>query len=163
MNWTKWSAISEITSSLAILVTLVYLTVQVQQNTVAMNADTRTTLWELHTGVLDHVIEQPSIVIMYTKQESLTEEEKIVLGNWLFEFFGQREFMWLQSQSQVLDQATMETMISDITQLLVYPRILQWWELTREFYFDPGFVELVSATATNEAIDSYKPWMPEWR
>ena len=163
MNWTKISAISEIVSSLAILATLIYLSVQVQQNTVALNAETRYSLYELQIGLLDHLVEKPQIQTLWTKEAPLTDEEKVVLGNWLFEFFGQREFMWLQSQDQNLDEATIETMITDVTQLLFYPRISQWWDLTSEFYFDPGFVELVSATASKEAIDSFEPWMPKWR
>ncbi|MEJ2089323.1 MAG: hypothetical protein P8Y69_12805 [Gammaproteobacteria bacterium] len=56
MNWTKWSAISEIVSSVAILVTLVYLAIQVQQATVAVNAEARTTQWQFQMGMLDHLI-----------------------------------------------------------------------------------------------------------
>ncbi len=41
MNWTKLSAISEILSSVAILVTLIYLAIQTQQNADATQADTR--------------------------------------------------------------------------------------------------------------------------
>ena len=37
-NWTKWSSVAEIISSIAILVTLVYLAIQTQQNTVTLNS-----------------------------------------------------------------------------------------------------------------------------
>ena len=36
LDWTKWSAIAEIFSSVAILVTLIYLAIQTQQNTAAI-------------------------------------------------------------------------------------------------------------------------------
>ncbi len=162
MNWTKWSAISEITSSIAILVTLVYLAIQVQQATVAVNAEARATQWQLQTAMLDHLIENPSIQLMWTQSEALTDEQKVVLGNFLFEFFGQREFMYLQHRSGVIDEATMETIMSDVVQILVYPRIKHWWDLTSDFYFDGDFVRLVNARASNEALKAYEPWMPRW-
>ena len=163
MNWTKWSAISEIVSSLAILVTLVYLAVQVQQATVAVNAEARATQWQFQMGMLDHVIRNPAIQIMWTQPEALTNEQKVVLGNWLFEFFGQREYLYLQHQSGVVDEATLETMMSDVVQILVHPRIHQWWNLTSEFYFDPGFVQIVNQRASGEALREFEPWMPKWK
>jgi hypothetical protein len=162
MNWTKWSTISEIVSSVAILVTLVYLAIQVQQATVAVNAEARTTQWQFQMGMLDHLIENPAIQTMWTQRDALTDEQKVVLGNWLFEFFGQREFLYLQHRSGVIDDATLETMISDVVQILIYPRIHQWWDLTSEFYFDRGFVELVNGQANEEALRNFEPWMPKW-
>ena len=41
MNWTKASAIAETLSSVAILITLVYLVVEIQQNAEATQAETR--------------------------------------------------------------------------------------------------------------------------
>ncbi len=163
MNWTKWSAISEIGSSIAILVTLGYLVVQTQQSTIAINAATRTTLWELQMGTLDHIIQNPSIGTGWDQPEPFTDEQKVVLGHWLFEFVGQREFMWLQYQSGVVDEQTMETLISDIDQLLVHRRILDWWNLTSDFYFDPGFVQLVDARMSDLSFDAVPDWLNEWQ
>ena len=41
MNWTKASAVGEILSSIAILATLVYLGLEIQQNADATEAETR--------------------------------------------------------------------------------------------------------------------------
>ena len=41
MNWTKASAMAEILSSIAILVTLIYLAIEIQQNTDATQAEIR--------------------------------------------------------------------------------------------------------------------------
>ena len=163
MNWNKWAAISEITSSVAILVTLGYLAVQTQQNTIALNAESRTALWELHTGVLDHAIQNPSIVISFDQPEPLSREQKILLGTWLFEFIGAREFMWIQNQSGIVDEQTLETLITDIDQLLVYPRLLDWWNLTSDFYFDPGFVQFVNDRLNDESFDAVPDWMNQWQ
>ena len=44
INWSKWSAIAEIISSVAILVTLIYLSIQTHQNLVATQTNTRQTM-----------------------------------------------------------------------------------------------------------------------
>ena len=46
MNWTKWASIAEIISSVAILVTLLYLAIQTEQNTDAINSQSRQSLAE---------------------------------------------------------------------------------------------------------------------
>ncbi len=163
MNWTKWSAISEIGSSIAILVTLGYLAVQTQQSTIAITAATRTTLWELQMGILDHIIQNPSIVTSWDQPEPLTDEQKVVLSSWLFEFVGQREFMWLQYQSGIVDEQTMKTMISDVDQLLVRPRLRAWWNLTSDYYFDPEFVQLVNTRVNDGSLDAVSDWMSQWQ
>ncbi len=163
MNWNKWAALSEIVSSVAILVTLGYLAIQTQQNTVALNAESRTALWEAQMATLDHLIQNPSIMISWDQPEPLTDEQKVMLGNWLFEFIGHREYMWLQYQSGIVDERTMETFITDVDQLLVHRRLLDWWNKTSDFYFDPGFVQLVNARVRDGSGKAIPNWYDDWR
>lgn len=46
LNWSKWASIAEILSSIVILVTLFYLAIQTQQNTNAINSQSRQSLAE---------------------------------------------------------------------------------------------------------------------
>ena len=163
MNWTKWSAISEIVSSIAIVVTLVYLAIQVQQSTVSLNAESRTNLYDIQWRVLDHQINKPEIRASFTQDEPLTDEQKIVLNAFLFEFFGQREFMWLQYQSGIVDEQTMETLISDVVSFLDTPRIRDWWGRVSDFFFEPGYVELVNSLANSEALADFTDPLQGWQ
>ena len=113
-------------------------------------------------GLLDTVIENPDIVASWNQQEPLTLEQKVKLGNWLFKFLGQREFMWLQFRDGIVDEQTMETMISDIDQLMVNPRLLNWWNLTSDFYFDPGFVRLVNSRLDDDFAETVPDWLNLW-
>jgi len=162
MNWNRWAAIAEILSSIAILVTLAYLAIQTQQNNVALNAESRATLFDYQASLLDLAIEDPDLILSWDQQEPLTPEQKVKLGNWLFRFLGLREYMWLQSRDGTVDDQTMETLISDIDQLLVHPRLLNWWNLTSDFYFDPGFVQVVNSRLTEEYAARVPDWMNQW-
>jgi hypothetical protein len=84
------------------------------------------------------------------------------LGNWLFKVLGQREYMWLQFRDGIVDDQTMETMISDIDQLMVNPRLLDWWNLTSDFYFDPGFVQLVNSRLAEDFAEPVPDWLNLW-
>jgi hypothetical protein len=163
VNWTKWSSIGEIVSSIAIVVTLGYLAIQVRQNTVAINAESRTALWQLQGTALQQVVQNPRIHLNMKKVEPLTEEEKIELSMWLFVFVGNREFMWLQSHSGIVDELTMETLMSDVVGILVFPRVMAWWRLVSDFYFDPAFVQLVNSRATDEALADFQDPMELWQ
>ena len=49
-NWTKWSSIAEIISSIAILITLIYLSVQTKQNNELLRAQALSSLSENQAG-----------------------------------------------------------------------------------------------------------------
>ena len=59
MDWVKWSAISEILSSVSILVTLFFLTMQFGLNTKATHATTRTAIWQINQMTTASLIEVP--------------------------------------------------------------------------------------------------------
>jgi len=168
MNWNRTSAVAEIVSSAAILATLVYLAIQTQQvatqtqqNTIAIQAQARASLTEMGMAVLDHGIQNPNIIASWFQSQPLTQEQKVALSFWLFEFVGQREFMWLQNQNGIIDERTLDTLISDVDQVLANPRTLNWWNLTSDFFFDPEFVRAVNARAESGLIDSV-PAVPAW-
>jgi hypothetical protein len=71
--------------------------------------------------------------------------------------------MWLQYQSGIVDEQTMKTLISDVDQLLVRPRLRAWWNLTSDFYFDPGFVQLVNARVNDGSLDAVSDWRSQWQ
>jgi len=69
MNWTKLSAISEILSSVAILVTLIYLGVQTQQNADAIQADTRQEILAADQQFLMSFVADPGLEVLRYKPE----------------------------------------------------------------------------------------------
>ena len=90
MNWTKLSAMAEILSSVAILVTLVYLAIQTQQSADSIQANTRQAILDADQQFLIKVMDNPEI---YTSQykPALTDDEKVRLGAYLILFVRMRE------------------------------------------------------------------------
>ncbi len=153
MNWTKLSAMSEILSSVAILVTLVYLAIQTQQNADAIQADTRQAILTADQELLMRAMEEPELHLLRYKPE-LTDEEKIRLGAYWIAFIRMRENNWLQYQNGVLDEATWDSYRSSIVTGLANSRARTFWQnvaVSREM-FDSEFVSLVNELLADEPV-----------
>jgi hypothetical protein len=83
MNWAKLSGIAEILSSIAVLVTLVYLTIQIRQNTEALQANSRDAALENSTNALYLQVNEPELVLSRTKPH-LSDTERVKLSAFNF-------------------------------------------------------------------------------
>ena len=105
MNWEAASAISEIVGSGAVLVTLIYLALQIRQNTVSVQASTRQAMLQEDQLFISRGMDDPELIMLRFKPD-LTDEEKIRVNTYLITFFRIRESNWRQYRSGVLDEAT---------------------------------------------------------
>ncbi len=105
MNWTKASAVAEILSSVAILITLVYLVVEIQQNSRATQADTRQEILASDQQFLENYIDSPELMALQYQAE-LSDDERIRLSYLMITFVRMRENNWLQYENGTLDDAT---------------------------------------------------------
>lgn len=105
MNWEALSAISEIVGAGAVLVTLIYLAIQMRQNTASVQASTRQAVLQEDQELVYRMLDAPDLLLLRFKPE-LTDEEKIRLNMYLITFFRLRESNWRQYQNGVLDEAT---------------------------------------------------------
>ena len=150
-NWSKWSAIAEIISSIAILVTLIFLVVEtsqnsdlLEQNTEAILANTNDTIINTDLLVLDSIITQPEISLSMYKP-NLTELEKSKLLNWLIALLRTREHQWFQYKNGVLDQKTWESYLTGLRYNFSYPRTRHIWDvLYSTNTFDDEFSQVVN-------------------
>ncbi len=95
MNWTKASSIAEILSSVAMLITLVYLVVEIQQNSRATQAETRQAILDSDQQYLELFIDSPELSLLMLKPD-LSDEERTRLSHVLLTHARMRESNWLQ-------------------------------------------------------------------
>ena len=148
MNVTKLAAISEIISSVAILVTLIFLTVEMQQNTKVLQANGRQETLTHDLQYLDQVINNPNLILSRDKSE-LTVEEAIQMEFHLLSFLRMREFDWLQYKEGAIDEITWANYSR------IIPQIIDSTQRTREIWqrtasgFDQSFVAEVNELITH--------------
>jgi hypothetical protein len=152
MNWTKASAVAEILSSIAILVTLLYLVIEIGQNTEALEAASR-------QGVLDNSLEtlytavgDPEIWLSYVKPE-LTDTERVRMSAYLFGLTQRGQVNWAQYQAGALPETGWLIFQQGLIGTLKYARTRQWWDYyVSRSTFQPAFAEHVNSILAETPI-----------
>ncbi len=157
MNWTKASAVAEILSSVAILITLVYLVVEIQQNAEATQADTRQAILDSDQQYLELFIDSPELSALMV-QPDLSDEERIRLSFVLLTFVRMRESNWLQYENGTLDDVTWQAHRLVLLSQLSAPQSRAWWQnFGVERTFDSEFISLVDELLANQPVSDRSP------
>jgi hypothetical protein len=155
--------LGEFIGAIVIVATLIYLTLQVRQNTNALHAQTRQSLLSAGQTELFAMIENPDILLVMLKKEPLTAQEHIRLGFWLAGSMRSREFAWLQYQKGVIDEVQWHTEALAIQNLLLAPAGRGWWESIGRKIFSAEFARFVDdlvrdQPTTNELAEFWTSW-----
>jgi hypothetical protein len=154
MRWAKLSAIAEILSSIAIVVTLIYLAIQTQQNTAALQASSRDSILEADLQHLYRIVDDPDVWFSYRKG-NLTDEERVRLFHFLGAFARIRERDWLQYQSGALDEETWKAYQEALLRTLSGINTRKWWAaVSGAGLFDSGFVENVNSGLADRPLEA---------
>lgn len=140
---------SEMVASVAILVTLVYLTIEINQNTAALNGQAREAVLGAAQSELQLMIETPRIINNLIGAEPLTSAEQIELDSMLTLLMRSREFSWLQYQDGTIDELQWETEHAVLLSILDADRTRQWWGNLGRHVFGKTFVGYVDQTMSN--------------
>lgn len=156
-DWSGISVAAEIISSVAIVVTLIYLSIQTQQNTEALLATTRNQIIDSDTAITQSLIDNPTIELSFYQKDPINDIERVKMENWLTALVRTREYQWLQYKNNLLDEQTWNTFLSAITVILSYPRTRAWWDAVSREYFDDDFVlEINNYLKKYPVIKDYK-------
>ncbi len=150
MNWTKTSAVAEILSSVAILITLVYLVIEIGQNTSALEASSLQASLDGDVQWLYQAVNAPELWANAVNPD-MSLEEKVRLSAYLSAFLRMRERDWLQYQAGALDERTWRTYQTGMFITLSWEQARKWWEIV-PFIFDPDFVEYVNSSLEDMPI-----------
>ncbi len=155
-DWTKWSAIAEILSALAIVVTLGYLAIQTQQNTSAVQASVRQSMLEADRESLYMQVQNPFLF----RRSGLDEEQQMQLIGFMTAFMRTRENFWIQYQKGVLDQDTWESYRGALVVVIFSSEFgRRVWErqTASGLIFDRGFVDSINAWVAGLTIQDRDP------
>jgi hypothetical protein len=157
MNWTKASAIAEILSSVAILITLVYLVVEIQQNAEATQSDTRQEILASDQQYLGNYLDSPELMALQYQAE-LSDDERVRVSILLTTFVRMRENNWLQYENGTLDDATWRAYQGSIVATFAAPQARAWWQnFGVERVFDPEFLSVVDELLANGTLFDRSP------
>ena len=151
IDWTKWSAIAEIFSAVAIFMTLVYLGVQTrtlgiqtEQNTEALLAGARQAALDAELDILYAILDKPYLYPGRFPEIPDTDYDRerlaeIVTMNLLI--FRSRENFWLQHRSGIMEADVWETYRAVLVSMLTLrAETRESWRIYSDS-LNPAFVE----------------------
>lgn len=162
--WTKWSAFAEIISSVAIVITLVYLAVQTSQNTDALLSQSRQNIFEASQAELPIWMQYPELTVFIIDNSlEMTLEQKTQLDNMMILSIGRREFAWRQYNNGVLDRESWEVEKQVISLLLGTERTRSWWANVGKFGRDPEFAAQIDMLLKDQPLHPYWIALKNWQ
>ena len=125
MNWEAVSAIGEIVGALAVFVTLIYLAIQIRQNTITVQAAANQGTTDRETNAIIQMINNPDILISITKQE-LTVGEIEKLYSFLSLIRRNHEHNWGAIQIGTIELLTLERYEGSLQTIFSFEGTQNW-------------------------------------
>jgi hypothetical protein len=151
MTLEDWAYIAQIVGVIVVVITLIYLTIQVRQGAQLLRSESRQVSLSTDQGGVYKFIEFPGLGKSMSAAERPTFEEKTQLLFWIIAQMRAREHEWLQYRSGALDGDTWLSYRDVIYFILGTPRCRALWELCHP-YFNRPFVELVSEMVSEAPV-----------
>ena len=142
----QWLTLS---ANVGVLLGILFLAFEVQQNTAAIQSQTRATVFSGTQEELWKNMEYTDVTLnMLATERQLSPEEKIRFDAWMMAFMSARQFEWFEFESGNLDSAQWETTQRVIPLVLGCSRCRDWWSEVGSLAFNPEF-----AAITDNLID----------
>lgn len=154
MKLEKLSALAELVSSVAIVVTLIYLAIQTQQTNTALHASSREATMIADVTLLAAALETPQVNVNLDRDD-LTAIEYEQVEIYLAGFLRIREYAWFQYKNGILDDVTWQSYLSVAGRILGTKQGSRLWVL-HSAEMDPDFVDQVNQ-ALSDADESPRP------
>ena len=133
--------------------TLIYLSIQTQQNAGAILASSRNALIATEVALNQQAVDNPAIRLMRSKANP-TSEELAQLETWLISLVRTREHQWLQYRAGLLDESTWNAYVNALPAVLSNPIERAWWDYVKDLYFEPEFVDEVDRLLKDTPVNS---------
>ena len=159
MNRSKLADLSEIVSSIAIVVTLVYLVIEINQNTDAIRTQTAQSILQAGQTELAMMIENPEIAINIAGTKPLTVEQSVTLDTYFASHIRNREFAWLQYKNEAIRETNWDSELKVLHVWLDSPRFRIWWDKLGRYYTNEDFTLFVDQLIEQAPPATNKLWV----
>jgi hypothetical protein len=146
MSIQDWAAIGEMVGAIAVVVSLIYVGVQLRQNTRATRVSTSQAYIQLHGGALNPVVEVPTFRDIYWRAlaglSNLQGSELAAFGLWSALQFRVQESFYFQWKAGAFEDQLWSGWVCQFRDLHGYPGIQEVWAIRRH-HFSEEFREFV--------------------
>jgi len=148
MNWDAIGAIGEIVGAVAVVVTLIFLTLQLRHNTKAVQRAAHRGVYEDAREWMYRLVENPDVAELYRsgmRGEELSPTDRLRFRMLLGALFNHWAHAWESGAFIIVDNSNIQGVLSQ-------PGGAVYWQDTQDdMYMTPGFVEYVNSIRDNLA------------
>ena len=142
MNWTALSAVAELLGAVGVIASLVYVGIQVRQNTKATRAQIHDRMTAGYLSVVNAVTKNArvfSAALGTSRAEfaRLSNEDRMIFFSVIFGFFKHFEHMYVQQQRGLIDREAWEAWSQHIRSYFHQPGVQMWWAVRRGTFVRP--------------------------
>ena len=151
-NLESLANLGEIISAIAVVVSLVYLAVQVRQNTRAQQTENFSRALDRIAAMQATLSQDPAMSVIFSKgvadPSELTPKERMQFTWAMYELFGAFEFMFLASKDNSIPEEVWRRWSSAVAWWLSFPGVHAWWTV-RPIPFADSFTSYVESLLEN--------------
>ena len=154
MNWTALSAMADILASIGVIISLVYLAVQVKQSAAVIKLAGFEKMFDKLTDQTSLIVENEDVASIYLRGQesynSLSETEQIRFHMYMSGMMQSLNIIFTQSTRDLIDPVVFKH-TADIyfEKVLTPPGVREWWSTWKTWY-QPEFVTYVDANVSQK-------------
>jgi hypothetical protein len=143
MTWEAVSAISEATGAIVVIVSLIYVAIQIRQNTKAVTYQTTQALIHANSESAYLLSSDADLATLFHKgsmdRSLLTDVERLRFNTYLYGYYNQADFAYEQSLEGQVASTTWARIERDLPIWISLPGVRAWWDEDKTRLSD-GFV-----------------------
>ena len=144
MNWEAIGAIGEVVGAIAVIATLIYLALQIRQNTAALRSTATQAAHDQAANVYNILCSDPDMAGIFMRgtlaPNELSDDELARLNSFysVTQFYLQNWYM--QSRDQLMDDTLLSSWSNIVARISTTPGFEQFWE-QRSYVYSPVYRE----------------------
>ena len=158
MNWEAIGAVGESIGALAVVVSVVYLALQIRKQANESRLGAARELSTLYINTLTSMREDKEFTALYLKAtqnyDDLPRDERFRVSTFIEEAFRMFEQHFVHVGQQKVDPIFIESISLSLEEWLTFPGIRRWWDLSKDM-FVPQFRDYVDDLTEKAKIRGY--------
>ena len=163
VNWEALGAVANLLAAIGVIATLIYLSIQIGQNTKAVRSSSIQNLVQSFSATAQAAVENDYIIPLFLKAnagtEALTQEERARLHFWFIMTFRRFEGVYFQRDLGIVHADVIDGFERSHIAILASKSAQEWWAKSKEI-FNSGFVSYVEDVLKKGTPKALHPVFP---
>ena len=133
MNWEAIGATGEVVGAVAVFATLVYLAIQIRQNTASLKASSHHAITDSFNAINVKIVEDPATArlwhIGHSDQSRLNEDEQVQYAFLVLSYMRIFETLFYQREVGTMEERLFMTEEKTLRWTVEQPGFIEWWDV----------------------------------